>query len=170
MQNNVYEEKKHFNIIDVMIIIGALLIIVGIIFRAQIIDIFTHSGKQTTFSVTFEADNIPLNLSEKIVDGNTVTWLEKSAQLGTLSELKKDAAVIYVPNTVTNGDTTYKDGTFTKITSSDTVKISGTFTAQGNSNDGCYVNGTDFLAIGMTVTLATPTAQFEVIITSITGR
>ncbi len=176
MPNSVYEEKKHFNIIDVMIIICALLITVGIIFRAQIIDIFNSGGKQTTFTVTFEAENVGNTLAKKITDGSSVTWIEKSIQLGALSELNKEAAVIYVPNTVTNtfpmlgGNTSYKDGAYNKLTSAEQSKITGSFTAQGNSNNGCYINGTDFLAAGMTITLATATAEFEVIITSITGQ
>lgn len=174
MPNSVYEEKKHFNVIDVMIIICALLITVGIIFRAQIIDVFNSSGKHTTFTVTFEAENVPANISERILDGGEVTWLEKSLQLGTLSGLNKEAAVIYVPNTVNSpsllGGASYKDGTFSKVPSSELFKITGSFTAQGNTNNGCYINGTDFLAAGMTVTLATSTAEFEVIITSITGQ
>lgn len=175
MPNSVYEEKKHFNIIDVMIIICALLITVGIIFRAQIIDVFNSSGKHTTFTVTFEAENVPSNISEQITDGSSVTWTEKSLQLGALSGLNKKAAVVYVPNTVTNplqmfGGVSYKDGTFNKVTSSDLFKITGSFTAQGNTNNGCYINGTDFLAAGMTVTLATSTAEFTAIITSITEQ
>lgn len=170
MPNSVYEEKKHFNIIDVMIIIGALLIIVGIIFRAQIIDVFVNNGKQTTYTVTFEADAVPNAISENILDGNTVIWVEKSAQLGVLSDLKKEAAVIYVPNTSVSEGKTYNDGTYSKVTSSDMTRIVGVFTAQGNSNDGCYVNGTDFLASGMTLTLATPTVEFQVVITSISGQ
>ncbi len=170
--NNVYEEKKHFNIIDVMIIICALLITVGIIFRAQIIDVFNSSGKQTTFTVTFEAENVSAALSESFSDGNAVTWTEKSLQLGALSGLNKEAAVIYVPNTVTlpllGG--AYKDGTYSKVTSSDMFKITGSFTARGNLNNGCYINGTDFLAAGMTITLANPTAEMQVVITSITGQ
>ena len=174
MPNNVYEEKKRFNAIDVMIIISALLIIVGIIFRAQIIDIFNSSGKQTTFTVTFEAEAVPSTLTEKIVSGDPVTWLEKSASLGNLSDIKKDAAVIYVPNTVidpaVNDGAPYRDGTFSAVTSTELSRITGSFTAKGNSNDGCYVNGTDFLAAGMTVTLLTPSAEFSVIITSITEQ
>ncbi len=171
MPNSVYEEKKHFNVIDVMIIICALLITVGIIFRAQIIDVFNSSGKHTTFTVTFEAENVPANISEQLSDGSAVTWIEKSLQLGALSGLNKEAAVVYVPNTVTNPlGTSYKDGTFSKVTSSDLFKITGSFTAQGNKNNGCYINGTDFLAAGMTVTLATSTAEFTVIITSITEQ
>ncbi len=174
MPNSVYEEKKHFNIIDVMIIICALLITAGIIFRAQIIDVFNSSGKQTTFTVTFEAENVPAALSENFSDGNTVTWTQKSLQLGALSGLNKEAAVIYVPNTVTppssNGGASYKDGTYSKVTSSDLFKITGSFTAQGNSNNGCYINGTHFLAAGMTITLATSTAEMQVVITSITGQ
>ena len=147
---------------------------VGIIFRAQIIDIFYSSGKQTTFTVTFEAENVPKELSENITDGSYVTWIEKSAQLGAISGLNKEAAVIYVPNTVSSsypfGGISYKDGTYNKVTSSDLFKITGSFKAQGNSNTGCYINGTDFLASGMTVTLATTSAEFQVVITSITEQ
>lgn len=161
MQNNVYEEKRHFNIIDFMIIIGAILVIVGIIFRAQIIDFFNASGKQTTYTVTFEADEVPLGIADTVANGSSVIWLEKSIQLGTLSNMTKAPATVYLPES---------DGTFKAVSSSDLVKITGSFTALGKSNNGCYINGTDFLAAGMTVTLATPTSQIEVIITSINGQ
>lgn len=173
MPNSVYEEKKRFNIIDVMIIIAALLIIVGIIFRAQIIDVFNSGGKHTTFTVTFEADNVPNALADKISDGESVTWLEKTLPLGTLSGIEKTAATVYVPNTVTNINPLmpdYKDGTYSAVASTELTKINGTFTAQGTSKDGCYINGTDFLASGMTVTLVTATTEIQVIITSITEQ
>ncbi len=169
MQNSVYEEKKHFNVIDVMIIIGALLIIVGIIFRAQIINIFTSNGKQTAYTVTFEAESVDNAVAEKIVDGGNVIWIEKSVQLGTLSALQKQPATVYVPN-ISGGSpfsAPYKDGKYNRISSPNLTKITGSFTAYGNSNGGCYINGTDFLAAGMTVTLATETAEFTAVITSI---
>ncbi len=169
MQNSVYEEKKHFNIIDVMIIIGILLIVIGIIFRAQIIGIFIDNGKQTSYTVSFEADSVPNNVAEKILEQNKVTWVEKSASLGNIFEIEKKPAIIYVPNIVGSVlNHPYKDGTYSKIESDDYKTITGKFTAQGNSNDGCYINGTQFLAAGMTITLATSTTEFEVIITSIT--
>ena len=176
MQNGIYEEKKHFNVIDVMIIICVLLITLGIIFRAQIIESFNSGGKQTTFTVTFEAENVDVSLSELITDGLSVTWIEKELRLGTLSGITKEASVIYVPNVVVDAsilpgeDSSYKDGTYNKVTSNDLVDIKGTFTAQGNSSNGCYINGTDFLAAGMTVTLSTPTAQITAVITSISGQ
>ena len=176
MQNGIYEEKKHFNIIDVMIIICVLLITLGIIFRAQIIESFNSGGKQTTFTVTFEAENVSADVAAMITDGSSVTWIEKSLKLGTLSGLTRENSVIYVPNTVTESalpfgeSNTYKDGTYNKVTSSDLVTVKGSFTAQGNQNKGCYVNGTDFLAAGMTVTLATATAQITAVITSISGQ
>lgn len=169
MQKSVYEEKKHFNVIDVMIIIGALLIIVALIFRAQIIGIFTSSGKQTAYTVTFEAESVSNTVAEKITDGKEVTWIERSICLGSLSDIKKEAAVIYVPNTVDPLlSAPYKNGTYNKVSSSDTSKITGSFTARGNSKSGCYINGTDLLTSGMTVTLATDTAEITVVITSIT--
>ena len=173
MPNTVYEEKKRFNVIDVMIIIAALLIIFGIIFRAQIIDVFNSGGKQTTFTVTFEADSVPNALAEKIVDGEGVTWLEKSLSLGTLSGIEKTPSTIYVPNTESSLDSLllpYKDGTYNALPSAELTKITGSFTALGSSKNGCYVNGTDFLAAGMTVTVVTATAELQVTVTSITAQ
>jgi hypothetical protein len=161
MQNNSYEEKKHFNVIDVLIIIGAILIIVGIIFRAQLISIFNANATETKYSISFEAEAVDNNVAELLQNGNNVTWLDKSQKLGAITTVEKSPTKIFVPENET--------GKYIAVDSDKTQKVTGTISALGNSKNGCYINGTTYLAAGMTVVLATENAEFTAIITSVTA-
>ena len=56
--NNNYENKKRFNIVDAMIILGILVIASSIIFRTQIIMFFSSDTTKNEYYITFEAENI----------------------------------------------------------------------------------------------------------------
>ena len=159
MNSNIYEEKKKFNIIDALIIVIVLLMVFAVIFRSQIISLFSDTGTKSECEIAFVCEEIPNELVGMVTDGSTATWLEANAELGRLTQLSAPVeADVYE---------TFGDQLVLKK-SSVAKKFSGKIVGTAVSNNGCYINGTDFLAAGMTVTVSTGTVQFEALITDVT--
>ncbi len=159
MTSNIYDEKKKFNIIDALIIFLIIALILVVIFRAQLISLFNDAGKRTNVEISFVCEEIPSELLSSIALGNTFTWLEADAELGTLNKAENQKAAI---------EYYYDDNNalrFKEIIGKKSFdgKINGT----AINNKGCHIDGTDFLASGMTITLTNGKVQFEALITSV---
>lgn len=161
MNNNTYQEKKHFNAIDVLIILGVLLIILGIIFRSNIITLFRDNAQRSECTISFISENVPNNVAALLGNGNTLTWVEHDIPLGTLETVSSSHAVIYIEN---------GDGTYHTAPSASESTVVGVIKTTALSDNGCYINGTDFIAAGMTVVIATQNAQFTAVITSVSFK
>ena len=159
MNNNAYEEKKHFNAIDALIILGVLLIIVGIIFRSNIIMLFRDNAQRSECTITFISDSVPNDVVSLIANGNVLTWVDHDIQLGTLQTFSSSPAVISLEN---------DDGSYRAVSSTTDSAVTGVISTTALSDNGCYIDGTDFIAAGMSVVIATQNAQFTAVITSIT--
>lgn len=158
MNNNIYREKKRFNVIDAMIILLAVIMLFVLIFRARIISLFTGTGAEKDCTVSFICTSIPNDLSGLVQNGDTLVWLEAESELGKLTKTAEPTASdIYYED---NGELYWKQ-------SQTTMKFSGTIDCAAVYNQGCYIDGTDFLAAGMVITVSTGTVQFEVLITNI---
>lgn len=152
------EEKKHFNIIDVLIIIGILLIILALIFRAQIIAVFDDRGKSTECRITVIADEVPTNSATSLRIGDKITWLDRSASLGTIETVNINRSTVYVPN---------PDGSYTPVVSDSLYQVTCTLVTTCLADNGCYIDGKYFIAKGMSLLLSNETSQFTVTVVSV---
>ena len=159
MTSNIYDEKKKFNIIDALIIFLIIALILVVIFRAQLISLFNDAGNRSTVEITFVCEEISAELLNSIALGDTITWLEADVGLGTLNgkDNEKNAIEYYYDE---NNDLRIKEINGKK---SYEGKLNGT----AINNNGCYIDGTDFLASGMTITLTNGKVQFAALITSV---
>ena len=158
MNSNIYEEKKKFNIIDALIIIIVLLMVFAVIFRSQIISLFSDTGTKTECEIYFICEEIPNDLVGMVTNGAAVTWIEADAEMGRITEItepvKSDVYETY-------------EGKLILKKSDTTMKFTGKISGSAISNNGCYINGTDFLAAGMNITISTGTVQFEALVTDV---
>ncbi len=152
------EEKKRFNIIDVLIILGILFIVLTLIFRAQIINLFNDKGSRTECRITVIADELPTNTATMIKSGDQMTWLERDASIGTVESVSITPATVYVQGI---------SGSYSPVVSDSLYQLTCTIVTSCLSDNGCYIDGKYFLAKGMKMLLSTPTAQFEVTVISI---
>ena len=160
--NNTYENKKRFNIVDAMIILGILLIAASIIFRTQIIILLNSDTTKNEYTITFEAESVDNAFAGLIKNESEVTWIENGVSLGTLEAVSKPSnALIY---------STDENGAISFVESETSSKVTGRLSVKAISNNGCYIDGTHFIAAGMTVTLATKDVQFTAVITSVTSE
>ena len=160
--NSSYEEKKRFNIIDFIIILGVLIIAASIIFRTQIITFFSADASNDEYTLTFEIELIN-NEDAALIDLNdTLTWIENDISFGTIKELSAPKkASIYEKD---------QNGNIIFSLSETQSTLTGTINLDAITNNGCYVDGMYFVGAGMTVTLATKNVQFTAIITAVTNE
>ena len=152
------EEKKRFNVIDVLIILGILLIVLALIFRAQIINVFNDTGSRTECRITIIADEIAADTVASIKEGDQVTWLDRDVSIGSIESISSEKATVYVPN---------YDGSYSPVVSDTLYKLTCTIVTTCLSDNGCYIDGKYFVAKGMTMLLSTQNAQFTVTITAV---
>ena len=157
--NNYYEgEKRKFNAIDIMLILIAVLVTLMIIFRSQLISFFSGTATKTDCEIYFTCESISNELSSEITDGANITWLESKAHLGRFS----------FTTAIEPTKTIEKSGDNLVVLRSDTTSsFSGVIAGSAISNNGCYIDGADFLAAGMTITMTTGTVQFTALITDV---
>ncbi len=152
-------EAKRFNFIDVLIILLLVLIIVGVIFRAQIITFFGDGERRRQCVIEFRADAVPQETVGYVKTGKMYTWVEKDVSLGYLKSVRVSPAVNYIQN---------PDGTYKTATDPSSYAINGSISAEVLYDDGCYVGGSAFLAPGMELTIHSEDAEFKLIVTAIT--
>lgn len=164
MNSNLYEEKKRINAVDVLIVITVILMILVIIFRAQILSLFTSSGTKESCHITFVCENVSKEVYENnIKDSNQtkLNWINADTKLGNMTIYPESVSQARIYEKTPSGDWTYQ-------LSDTAVRFSGSITTTLTSNNGYYVGGADFIAPGMTITVATEHAQFEILILNIT--
>lgn len=156
--NNIYQEKKHFTAVDVLIVFSVLVLIATLIFRTQLISLFNDSSKRVDCEIYFVCESVPNEISAQIKDGSKLYWVESDTSIGKLTVTSQfSPSVVYT----SEDDTLYMDYSETAST------FTGKIDAAAVSNNGCYLNATDFIAPGMTITVSTEYAQFEILVTDI---
>ncbi len=162
MNNNIYGEKKKFNVVDALIIVLFAIMLLVIIFRAQLISLFNNNGKRTAVEISFECEAVDNEIANSITDQSTLYWVETDDILGTLNITVSPAAsqILYYN----------EDGELCTRKSETTQAFSGVIKGTAINNNGCYIDGTDFLASGMTITITNGKAQFTALITSVTFK
>ena len=158
MNINTHIEKKKFNIIDLFILISVILIIVTVIFRSYIIDVFSSKEYNTNFEITFVSYNFKKSSYDYLKTTQNVRWLETGIDLGELSSLSKEASKNYVLQS---------NGTYAIYNSDSEYKITGKINILGLYNQGCYITRNTFVAAGMQITLVIDNVQIPIIITSV---
>lgn len=152
------EEKKRFNVIDVLIIIGILLIVLALIFRTQIINVFSDEGSRTECRITVIADELPTDTANSVKKGDQITWLDRDVSIGTVESVNLAPSTVYVQGL---------DGSYTPVVSGSLNQLTCTIVTTCLSDNGCYIDGKYFVAKGMTMLLSTPTAQFKVTVIAV---
>lgn len=152
------EEKKRFNVIDVLIIIGILLIVLALIFRAQIINVFNDKGSRTECRITVIADELTTDTATSVKAGDQMTWLDRDVSIGTVESVNTTPSTVYIPN---------PDGSYSPVVSDTLTQLTCTVITSCLSDNGCYIDGKYFVAKGMTMLLSTTTAQFKVTVIAV---
>lgn len=152
------EEKKHFNAIDVLIIIGIILIVLALIFRAQIIALFDDRGDRTECKITVIADEVPKNAADSLAVGDEITWLDNSVSIGSIEAIEKAPSKVYVEGLY---------GSYTAVDSDSLCTVTLTVSTTCLYDKGCYIDGKHFIAKGMELLLSNKTAQFSVTVVAV---
>ena len=154
-------EKKRFNFIDVIILLCVALIVLAVVFRAQITGYIAGGKNLVGYSVAFQSEPVENGIVGYIKSGNTVEWVEKGIEIGTVNALNAPAdAEIY---------TLSSDGKLIVAPSTSAKKLSGTLAIMGYEKDGgCFVSGTEFIGAGMKMTLRSGNTVFTVTVLSVT--
>ena len=153
-------EKKKINFIDVVILICVALIILVAVFRGQITEYISGGKNLTSYSIAFESDPIGNSYVGYISTGNTVEWMEKGMEIGSIGSLETP-----IPSSVY---TLGHDGKLIISESDSSKTVRGTLTVHALDNNGCFVSGTDFIGAGMKMTLKSNNAVFTVTVLSVT--
>ena len=159
MNTGIYEEKRKFNVIDFFIILLLVILVLVVVFHSQLISLFMDTGTRADVQIEFVCESIPNDIVDSINTSNNITWVEPNVHVGTLtlSGQPTKANVLY-----------YNEANKLCIRESDTDStFSGVIRGSAISDNGCYINGTDFLAAGMTVTLTNGQVQFTALITKV---
>ena len=156
--NNIYQEKKRFTAIDVLIIFSVLLLIATLIFRSQLISLFNDSSKRIDCEIYIVCENVSNEITPQIKDGSDVYWVESKVPVGKMTLTSQFSPAAVYTNENGNLYVEYSDSAST---------FSGKIDAAAVSNSGCYLNGTDFIAPGMNLTFSTEYVQFTALITDI---
>ena len=154
--------KKRFNIVDCVILLCVILIIVAVVFRAQIIDYIARGENLSEYTVVFESDPIGNSYASYITAGKQIEWVETNSVIGEIKNIES----------VTPADvyTVRSDGTLMVTPSDSESVVRGTLTVRASDKDGCFISGTDFVGAGMKMTLRSNNALFTVTVISVTGK
>lgn len=157
--STTYEEKRKFNIVDVLIILAILLIAASVIFRSHIINFFNTEITRQECSIYFEAEYVD-NASASVLSTDTpLLWIEKNVEFGTIISIF-DVQASEMISEDENGNLI--------LTKSDThSRVTGKINITAVSNNGCYIDGIHFICAGQSLTLSTRSTQFSATITSI---
>ena len=156
---NIFEdEKKRFNALDALIVLIAILLVLVVVFRTQIVSFFSNTSTKMECDIYFTCEEIPNELTSAVADGASVTWVDADVKLGRLTRTSDFTESVKYEK---NGDTLYL------TTNSSYKSFTGKINGIAIKSNGCYIEGTDFISAGMTVTLTTGLVQFKALITDV---
>ena len=154
--------KKRFNIVDCVILLCVILIIVAVVFRAQIIDYIARGENLSEYTVVFESDPVGNSYASYITAGKQIEWVETGSIIGEIKTVESATpADVY---------TIRSDGKLMVTPSDSETVVRGTLTVRASDRDGCFISGTDFVGAGMKMTLRSNSAVFTVTVISVTSK
>ena len=154
------KEKKRVNFIDITIVLCLILIILAVVFRAQITEYISGGTNLTSYSVEFESEPLRNGYVNYIGVGDAVEWVEKDMEIGSVDAINES-----VPTPIY---TVGSDGKLIITESDTTTTVRGVLSVRALDNDGCFISGTEFIGAGMKMTLRAGNVVFEVTVLSVT--
>ena len=158
--NDKVKRKISFSVIDFVIIVTVLALIVGIVFRYDLLGKLFSRTEPVDVTVSFVAENITkeeaqvfLSDTDFYLDGKIFGRLQSSESLPHSEYLENSS------------------GTLTQITSEQHVDVSGSFLCKAVYTDGGYLlDGKTYIAAGSSFTLRTDTCSIDILILAVEGK
>ena len=135
--------KKHFNIIDALIIIVLLACIVGLFFRYWNFSSGDREKALENYEIHFSVSNIAHMSEDAFVSGDTVTLADGNVILGQLSGLETVLPAEFIVHD--------KSGNLIKVNYPESTRIDVTGRIQSKGimrENGYFVGGTTYVAAG----------------------
>ena len=149
---------RSFSIIDFIIIVLAVVLVIGIFARYDVIGKLFDKTTLTDATITFIAEAVTPEEAEALSEGK-VLYLDGSS-FGTVLTVAKENAQIYTENE--SGKLVVKEGT-------DKLDVSGTVKVKVLKTDGGYLLGGDeFIAAGSTFTVKASGVILNITVLSLT--
>ena len=165
------EEKRkarfHFNILDLVLVLLALLCILGLWQRENIQSIFESGEELDSYTISFEIRKLRSTTVELLTEDQELYIDDDGTRvsLGTIVERYPGAAVEYMIDE--NGNTVevfYPDDKYEYL-----QDLTGDLSCRGIDQNGNFLlEGKIYLAVNQTVKAYTENADFEIRITAIT--
>lgn len=155
-------EKKRGNVIDALILVLIVIIVLGVVFRADLIRSIRLALRDDTVSVSFLATGLTRNAGTAFSDGESFRIASDGTPFGTVS-----GTPTVVPAEQFSEDA---DGLLVRVESPDGINVDlrGTVIATGAfTGDIFLLNGTTPLAPGMTLRISSERVEAEILITGI---
>ncbi|GEM_PF-6742653 len=139
-------KKLKFTVIDAAIILLAVCMILTVVFRQKIVEVF-DMDKLVTVEYEFEADCVKLICAEKISSVHNFYLASDLTEVGEIIEIDKDFGKDQDPNT---------------------ARIFGKARVTASRyDDGYYVDGRYLLAVGCTYTVRDGYSEYEITVTDV---
>ncbi len=154
-----YEKsEKHFNFIDVLIILSVLLILVTTLFRAQIITLLSDTEHRKNCVIHFQSESVSNESLEYIKEGISLSWNKQ--ELGRLDKFQATDNVKYIQK---------NNGEYEKVIDTSNSIITGVISASVlyDEENGCFIGGTSLLTPGMLITVYSDKVQLALTVTEI---
>lgn len=170
MKNTVEEKKKssfHFNVVDVVLILFAVLCIVGVWQRNNLQQLFGAGEELEDYTVTFEVKKMRSTTAD-LLGKDVEIYLEDNGvrvSLGTLAEqVSTSAASVYLQDE--DGETV--KAVYPYDNHEYLLDASGILSCRGVEHDGAFLlQGKTQLTVNQKLCVYTENADFEIRITSI---
>ncbi|MBE6597215.1 MAG: hypothetical protein E7641_06040 [Ruminococcaceae bacterium] len=166
-------EKKnspHFNAVDALIVILAIIAVVGVYFRYNILDFLSSSRNNEEYVVSFSIENIRYTTPNYINVGDNVYLSSDGELLGVLmSESENQGALNITPASEFFTDSSGKVVEAFYPSENSRVDAKGRMLCEGvyDSEGGFSVSGKTHLAPGQTLSVYTEKVTFSIVITEI---
>lgn len=152
------DSRARFNILDLTIIILIIALVAGIIFRGTITELL-YPDSDLTINYTFEVKNIDSARLSFLTEGTALSHKENGKSMGNIVSSVSNNAYAYENS---------PNGTVNKIMLPDMYDAKVNVAAKGIKSDtGVFINGELLVTPGMTYTIKTTTAVYEVVILSV---
>ena len=169
------EEKNksgiRFRALDFVIIILVILVVVGVYFRYNILDMLTGNKNLSEYTVSFEIKDIQYKTENYINVGDKVYYYDSGDEIGTIitASTNSDNALIRTPaikSFVPDGgnqavEVAYPENT--RIDASGRIQCKGSFSEES----GFLLGGTDSISPGDVISVKTALVTVDIIVTDI---
>ena len=164
MEENQVKQKKggarpRIKVIDVVIILMVLLVVVGIIFRSNTLDLLENNLNKKDYTVSFSIKDIRYTTPDHMAVGDQVYFADSGELMGTLIAPSDEMKNIALKCTATSKYFTDANGKSVEVVypGNSRVDAEGKMVCEGlYTSDGIFLlNGTTYLAAGKNVNVQT---------------